>query len=504
MLLAPPLQEARRPRRLSWFAKTEPETARPLPTCGTDGSSGLTAFDLYCSGADEHFLPFAESRFVQHVVLNTYRVVLGVAVLLAARYDTSVPMYAAAWLLGLPLLVLPLRAYVISRSVVFVLWVASLGLGAADYSGAMGDEAQRVLLTIAAVLLVVSLLATVAVDPSPAAGKAGDSSGDWAVRATALGLAAGALLLLARGLVMTSLVEDRVVRVSGSLKTVVFVLGLTSVSGSIAVAVAAGFLRGALSADRTVERLFKDPPSVRARKLAPPAGPQRFPRRSSHWADHLVYVINVTAAVLAQRVTDIANALLWAMNRTILAIKISLRWLVEYVHRVAVIVRCAIVLAMQSAFDVVRRAAVGLISPARRHLRSTIAPVAVIALVACLAVYAAHEFTIYLAKGGLVHGIVALLVAVCSAALIPISWWASTGRPGREAREAALRLLSRMGPTAYLLVIALAWADGLLGWIGIGPIRPGWLTYAGTASLVVAYLWARRGEDVPKRTASPT
>lgn len=53
------------------------------------------------------------------------------------------------------------------------------------------------------------------------------------------------------------------------------------------------------------------------------------------------------------------------------------------------------------------------------------------------------------------------------------------------------------GPTLFLTLVALGWANGLLGMLGIGRLRPGWLTIGGTLILGIslAYAFARQRHE---------
>jgi hypothetical protein len=115
-----------------------------------------------------------------------------------------------------------------------------------------------------------------------------------------------------------------------------------------------------------------------------------------------------------------------------------------------------------------------------------------LATAAGLSVVACHRFVVYLVAGGLANVSIAALAVVIAPCLLAFSWWSLTATPLPEVRSAALRLLERAGPNAYLLVLAIAWTDGAIGLAGFGPIRPGWLTATGSAALVLAFVIAKR------------
>lgn len=480
--------------RSVWWARRAREQSEPTEICRNDGRTGKSPFDLYCDGGQEHFMLFSGSRVLRHVILNAYRVSIGALVLAAANFKTTAPIYVVAWLAGLALLGLPLRAFRTSRLIAVLLWTAGIGLAAADYEDALSAEVIRAFVT--GLVIVWILVATISVmqhpyeitDPTEDDARVPNA---FAVRSVATGIVFGATLTVANLLDATTL-GTQILHIPTSLRHVLLLFGVATLTGSVAVAASSGFLHGVRITDRWVAPLLVRDPTLPVMKVPRPDDLHRPVFRGRDLAARFAYATNVFVVATAQQVTDLINVVLGGVAEAVLVLKKTMMWLVNEFHRILVLTVRALAAALSSTTQVIRGAIVGVVLPLRRYHRSTIVTVAMIGSASALSVYAGHRFNVYLVSGGLGNAAVSVALALVVPAALVCSWWSLTGWPWPEVRSAAVRLLARAGPTAYLLVLALAWADGIAGWAGLGPIRPGWLTGAGTAALAVIYTAAQR------------
>jgi len=90
-------------------------------------------------------------------------------------------------------------------------------------------------------------------------------------------------------------------------------------------------------------------------------------------------------------------------------------------------------------------------------------------------------------------GPVGLILATLASAVLVLLWWALTKWPLRHVGESAQHTSEQAGPTAFLTLLATGWLDGIAGFLGVGPIRPGLLTISGIVVLaIVTYVYLVR------------
>ncbi len=467
-------------QRSFWWARRHPEPPLPPDVCAKDGTTGTGPFDLYCSDGEEHFILFSRSSLLHHGILYSFRVALGALALASASFKTAAPMYAAAGLIGFALLAFPLRAFRTSRYVTVALWATALTLAAADYENAISAATVRAIVSAALALVIVALIAAVALHPFSSEDE--DAPSEIAVRSVASGLVVGLAFVLAEMLGSTSL-GRHFVHVVPSLRHAALLAGLTILTGTVVVAAAFGFLRGVHVADRDVELLIKGEPKLRLIVLARPPAPVRPKFHHGDFVARLAFAANAAAVALARRFIDAINGTFRAVARAALLLKRIARNVVNALHHLAVLAMRALTQALIATWRVIATALASVIRPLRHATRSLALTAALLGLAAGLTVYAAHHFSVYLISGGVGNGLLGLVVASAVVLLLVAVWWAATGWPAAEVLPAGGRLLERAGPTAYITALALAWADGIVGWAGVGPITPGWLTGAATALL---------------------
>jgi hypothetical protein len=111
---------------------------------------------------------------------------------------------------------------------------------------------------------------------------------------------------------------------------------------------------------------------------------------------------------------------------------------------------------------------------------------------ALAAVLAADRFRIYLGAGGLENAGIALAVVAVAPVAALFVWWSTTTAALSEPRSSMTRFVMDVGPFVFLVALGLAWSLGILGWLGVGPIRPGLLTFIGTGLVIGTSVLASR------------
>jgi hypothetical protein len=89
-------------------------------------------------------------------------------------------------------------------------------------------------------------------------------------------------------------------------------------------------------------------------------------------------------------------------------------------------------------------------------------------------------------SGGLLNAGIVALVVIALPFFAAAAWWGFTGAQLRDAIDTATRFFDEPGMLFLVVVLAVAWTFGILGWLGVGEIRPGWLTIGATAFVIGA------------------
>jgi hypothetical protein len=181
-----------------------------------------------------------------------------------------------------------------------------------------------------------------------------------------------------------------------------------------------------------------------------------------------------------------------------------IRWilLVEYAVRREVIWLARLLrVATLDAVDALREAAKVAGSIVCRWTESTVLGLLLLLLAAEIAALACELFSSYLNGGTLPEGIGALALVLPAAGALVGVWWTLTRWSVKEIVASVQHTFEGTAPTLLLTLVALGWADGIAGLLGLGPIRPGWLTIGGSLILaavaVYSYLDQRREGESP-------
>ena len=463
-------------RRLTSAAAEPPRAFSD--TCGRDGCSNEVAgpFDLFCVSADGggalHLLPLAGDRRMQTIAVYVLRAVFAPLPLLAASSRSAIPLYVGAVIAGLLILALPLRR---SRSRVCSLPCCGSARSAWRHRSERDSSMPQRQATSSALvaLTLAALLGTVFMRRAP------DGSEDLSLRGISTGLA----FVLASGALCVAFALG-FADVTKTASHLLLIACISAAGGVCTTAIIAGLVRGVRSIKHGWS--FTKPRPLPRKSMPNP------PRTGA--PDMLSRLLFRIAGAVANAVNSTCELLYRALDLVVLWAALA----VHYCKLVTVWIAKLLAVALCEAVHAIYTAARAL-AGALRHLAQT----TVLALrhaAAAAAVNACSLFRSYLDGGTLLDAIFSIILALLAAAALAAIWWALTRRPARDVAASALRSAEAAGPAIFLTLVALGWIDGIVGMLGHGPMRPGWLTITGTIvlalGLVVAYR-NNRNEDLP-------
>ncbi len=496
-----PLRSTKIPRRSAWWARHQPEiplTEEIACPKGDCTKSTTSPFDLYCREGDSnlnefHFVVLGADRRFQLIAIYATRTIFGLLAVIAAYSASRMPLDIGAGLAGVLLLVLPLRLFRTSRVVAPVIWICILVLAVAAHEGWMSASQDRNTLAVIVAIAVAALVAAVTMHRDI------ERSDDLVHRGVAVGLSialGSALLFVLFGLGIGAPGET----VRHALLLICFVA-----IGSVACGTAlSGFVLGfhQVKTDDIKRRKRKpfdepqigyplDPSSITTSKrgflTSVYVGLVALARVVNRWVDMLNFVLRI----IYRAINALVRAILWAEFK----IRLGVIWTYRLIGRAAI-----------DAFAALK-IAVGIVMIVLRHwVESTVLGLALFICAAELAVTMSALFSSYLGGGTLLDGVGSLALALPAASALIVVWWALTKWSVGHIAKSALHTIEGAGPTLFLTLVALGWVDGLIGALGFGPIRPGWLTISGTAILVVStgylLLKEKRSKPQPEKSGS--
>ena len=463
--------------RSAWWARAQAE--RPLPsatTCPTPDctKSTVSPFDLYCrtgdlSSNEFHFVVAGGSRRAQTFAIYATRALFGLLALIAARTASRIPLDVAVGLAGGLLLVLPLRRFAVSRVIAPVAWVCIFVLTVAAHQNWLRPGGESGATT--GVLLIAALGLVLAV-----ALRRDDGAMGVRHRGVAVGLAAalGALLMFIAFTLGVGSASDATREAS----LLVFVLALGSVVGGTALT---GFIVGFHEVTMSDVEHRKQPHLGKPARLhlsdPAPFAVQTFLTRVAFVAlVAMVRLMNGCAEVL-DRAMGVAVGAINTITRVCFELEFIIRlaalWVLRLLGRAAI-----------DAIAALRAAAHGVAVVFVHWADSTVLGLALLIGAAQLGVAAAALFESYLAGGTLLDGISAPVLMLVGGVALVVVWWAVTKSDFADIVRSALHTVEGAGPSLFLTLVALGWIDGIAGVLGFGPLRPGWLTFGGTAVLL--------------------
>lgn len=481
----------RRSTKVFWWARRRPEPPKmDKPRCQRVNCTraGITPFDLYCQGdsGNAHFMPLVETgtgRLMVAALAVCAIALAGGAGMLSATFPSPIPLYSAAGVMGLLLLGLPLRYFSSSRRVAVLGWVAALSAAVIWRERVLAPSTERWVVTgVAAALLLAFVAAATfyndALAPDDGDAEPADTSDSEETSflvGSAVGVAAFVLVLKLAAVPVSAHLTQILLAVAGGM----FVLALL-------IAAQAGFVIGIKEA--TYSRQFRRPSGGRPPTVKLPTDP-RAPTGGAYSA-HLVYELSLFAVrvnrVVLHGVQAILKAGWWLWHVALISGAWVLHATIVSAHRVAEVVKATVECLWESlvvSAEVVYWAA-------RYWVESGFATVAVLVGGAILTVVVCDWFHTYLDGGSLLLGPLALIVGAMTGVLLVGVWWTLTRWPARSVANSALRNGEVAVAMLFLIALGAAWIDDLAGWVlGVGPIRPGLLTIAGTAVLAAVILW---------------
>jgi len=410
--------------------------------CPAPGCTGIviSPLSLYCS-RDEHLLLLADRPFWQQAVaLNLARASLAGLVLVAAHLRSAVPLYVIAAALGAILLGFQLRPSRLLQLIAVSGWLAALTLAALVLEGALDPAILDVLIALGAVALTLALSAVTVI----AAARAAEPKGlaPSTARSVALGFTLGPGILAL----------TPVLGIDGEARDIAVALGLAAIVGVVGMAGGVGLLH-AVSAT--------PPPHVPRFAVGAPLTPP------GAWPGGFALGALWQAADLVVRGTArLANALEAALHWAVLTIGAAAR----------------------NAFALLRASAAATRRGLEVSARFLLASLAIAALAAIAAATAGRAFLDYLSSGRLATGIAAFALAGVALATLALGPWALTASTLGEVRDVARRTSTRVSGHVFLTLLAIAWLNGILGWLELGPIEPGALTIMATVALALSLI----------------
>ncbi len=471
-----------------WWARAVPEVPTSFTsTCARDGCDSEVEhpFDVYCAGPQPHFLLLADRPRLQVAAVYSARALFAALALLAASSASSIPLYVAAGIAGGALLYVALRAFPTSSLVGPLGWLLCFALATTVHERWISHAVEDNLLTAAAVVLAGSLMAAMLLRTTSA-----DTPTDLARRGMALALS----LALALSSV-TLAFELGLGDVEGSVRAWLLVGAIVSVGSAAGAAVLVGLLRSVTRVD--YNRPFLPPRRFEPPQLSRPSDPTRLDRSGRDALARLARAVLIASMRLANGVIDIANVVFRISWGAANAGVRGLAWLFHLLRLWIIRVALVLVAALTDALVTFTKAARDTGLTGRRWAESTLATLALLVLGAVAAVVACDVFASYLDGGPLLEGIATLVLAGTTCVALVAVWWPLTKRPAREIAESAKRTLEAAGASLFITLVVLGWVDGIVGMLGYGPIRPGWLTIGGTtilAGAVVISLATERGQ----------
>jgi hypothetical protein len=389
------------------------------------------------------------------LILNAGRAGLGSLAIVAATTASPLPLAAVTFVVGVAVVLAGLRAFRIPRTIAVIAWLAAIvGITAHD-RGWLSEAGGRGLLTALVLATMSSGVIAVAVDA------AADATRDVAAQIAAAAATAFVACELLAAADAAGLMRD----LAWAESTLV-IAGVSSAVAIAGVAAVAGFARGAARIDTDVLPRFRAPRSTPPPEFDVPA---RTGSAMGATLMSLGRVVILTANRIVAVCWHAAHALVRVCVRS-----------ANRVYRWLVIAGRALAAAAADAASIVGAGVKVAVAVIRRWAASTVAPLVIVVGGAFAGAMASDRFSDYLAGGSLVDGVLGLVLwALMTIALITL-WWSLTNHDWRVVQAAAGRFVARAAPPAFLTLVALGWADGILGLVGVGPMRPGPLTIAGT------------------------
>jgi hypothetical protein len=462
-----------------WARENDDVVLRERCAAGACSDDACYPFDVYCSAPESHLLVLGTRPRIQTWAVYGVRGLFGALVLASAKWSSAIPLQVVSVLFGLLLLALPLRMFRATAINAPICWIALFALLAIADDTAAGGTIHTILAGGGAALLLIGVVVAVAMgDP----GMDLTRRGVGATFAFAANSAALAAILLGIGTLR-------------GVAHALLLIALLAATGAASAAAVIGLIRGGRGTHYEAPLMRRHtPPSLNGPR-------ERDLVRRRGFAMSLLFVLQRVALRLAAHSARIANFLLRVLWRATDLIVFQWDRFVAFVAFVARLLAAA----AKAFVGVLVEAVAAAVAAATGWVLSRALAVVLLGAAALAAITASSDFAAYLKHGGLADCALSVALSVAAVAAIIIAWWPLTELRYQDVYRGAQRLAEAGGPPFFITLVVLGWADGILGLVGIGPMRPGWLTFAGTAILLssLAYAWqrSRDGQTEARGTA---
>lgn len=474
-----------------------PEQPVPRERCAAvackDDRDRHGSFDVYCTGSESHLLALGDRPRLQTLVVYGFRGVFGALALAAATWNSTIPLQVVSALIGLLLLGLPLRRFPIARTTGVVCWSGLVTLLAVAHDTSAGRSIDHGLIAGGSAVLLAGVVAFVATG-------GGGRLNDLAERS--IGAALGAAVACA----MLALVFGTIGGL-GRIGHVLLLFALVAATAAGGGAAVAGFIRGA----RRVSYSFSRPDPWTPRPIKGPR-PRDLVRRRG-FAQSFLFLSQRVAMRLTTHSVRIANFLVGIVFRVLNIVRREVKRIASFFSYTARLLASA----AREWLQTLVRSATATSNVAIRWGYSRALPILLLAGAAVAANEASSHFVAYLDRGSVADGALSVLLSAVAVCALVTAWLPLTDQSVKTFVQGVQRLAENGGPPLFITLLALGWAEGILGLVGIGPMRPGWLTIAGTVILLgsLAYAWwsnqagetvgtdARVERDLPAAAAQP-
>ncbi|XVU30056.1 hypothetical protein ACQPZJ_24080 [Actinoplanes sp. CA-054009] len=420
-------------------------------------AQGIPRVDLFCR-THQQFLPLANlPGWAGASALVSFAILLVALVLVAARTGTEVPVFVAAAVTGLALLVLPLRDLWPAWLVAGGAWagICAAALVSFDGRGARLHATFALVLVVATGAVFAARAMAVAirgqarhVGPEvraavPAAVLSALSLGALAVRAAATDPPFGAFRALPAGL-----------------STALLLIGVFAAAAAILVVAGIAAIAGLLHVVGDEEWLIPAP--ARFRPLPRPAPPTTTAVRGRDPLSQITHAVARFVAIAAYAVLialSVAGTVLLRIVHAAVVFLVGVaNWILQFIVACATYLRETVLILAGAVWG---------------SLRLTVVPVAALVVAALLSVHFAMTALHYLTSGDLVDVPELLGFVLAAVVALDAAWIAVCGSPLGEAIGSALHSIGPLSAWSLILVALGGWALWLLGPLDLGVITLG-------------------------------
>ncbi|MCW2942632.1 MAG: hypothetical protein JWN00_5617 [Actinomycetia bacterium] len=462
------------------------EEPRPAEVCPEHDCPPALPTDLYCVEHDR-FLPFVEgwTNIGKIAAVLTVSALLLSGFVFTAELNSWLPVFLAYAILGLGVVVLPLRRFTITARTTTVVWAGACCVALIYQSRDMHVRGVIGAWLVATGAVVVALHAVPAAAHAALDDRFVGNSKDRPRRV--LAFVSGTFVVMAISALL------HVGPLSSGGRYAASVIALVALAAGVVAAVRAGMIDGAPRIDRNVWRW-------RAPTSAWQVGWRAHPKAVQHW--QTTKTIERIGELVRRSLLHAGNAVkvaAFGAARTTANLLLTAWYLLQcfFIYCINQIIRGAVLMAraiwaglLSAIWLLVRSLAVALFHLAYTLISMAI-PVAMLAIAAGLEILASEQTRQYLIGGSLISLLQLAVTAAAAIGALTVAWLVLAGQPRRLSLRSAFRSANITGPYAIILIAVGGWIIGLPGTLGPGRIHVGWLTLTSTTLLAGAFLWTQ-------------